>query len=129
MFDVYKDEPLFQKEMEKAKQSLNTRKELIKRYCIHCGIPANNEERISFLEMCKALGQEKLYRELYSRLSNVVHVDADSLIDYILIYCIQHPEDRRHRAEIEVKEWMLNYVFRVLLIYVSAYSMFLECFR
>lgn len=129
MLDVYKDEPLLQKELEKSEQILKTRKELIKGYCSHCGIPILNEEKSSFFQMCKDLGEEKLYRELYSRLSNVVHADADSLVDYILIYCIQHTEDKRHIAEIEVKEWMINYFLRVLLIYVSAYSMFLECFK
>jgi predicted nucleic-acid-binding Zn-ribbon protein len=129
MLDAYKDEPLVQKELEQSKQFLKIRKEIIEVYCSRCGIPTLYEEKISFFQMCKDLGEEKLYRELYSKLSNVVHADADSLIDYILMYCIQHPIDKRHTAEIEVKEWIIYYFLRVLLIYVSAYSMFLECFK
>lgn len=117
---------------DQASSYLQTRNEVIRRYLLACGVQLDSTPpKVSLLNMCEDLDIVALYRGVYSRLSSTAHADAESLVDFIIVYLLDHKDrvDVQKKAADEVSDWMLYYLLIVLDLYFDALRIFQTCFE
>lgn len=116
-------------ELEKHHDQMLYRQELVSGYATFCGFKLIQEtKRATTLDTFKTLGKAKLYRGLYSVLSSQVHADAESLVDYIVVHCVQRPDEEKDIAAQEMYHWMLHFLINLIAAYIEASIWFTRCF-
>ena len=114
---------------KESENNLEIRKSIMIEYCRRHGLDITKEYiKINFRDMCIDLNCNDIYRTFYSNLSSIVHADADALIDFIIIECIQWPDTKKQNAYKEFYEWMVNELIAVLNIYITTYEMYYKLF-
>lgn len=116
-------------ELDRAGQHLRFRQKLVNGYADFCGFSLTQGRKdATTLERFRALGKTRLYRGLYSVLSSQVHADAESLIDYIVIHCVQRTDEERDIAAQEVHHWMAHFLINLIGANIEACESFASRF-
>lgn len=117
------------KEHDRARQHMNFRREIVGQYANASGFSLTQDKpNPSTFDNFKSLGKEQVYRSLYSVLSSQVHADAESLVDYILIHCVQRTDEERDIAAQEMYHWMAHFLVKLISAYVEACERFAKRF-
>lgn len=117
------------RQLDSARQHMLLRQELVNAYANFCGFSlTQGKKNSSVFDHFNALGKADLYRGLYSVLSSQVHADAESLVDYIVIHCVQRTDEERDIAAQEMYHWMAHFLVKLIVAYVEACSGFARRF-
>lgn len=109
------------RQLDRDRQHMQFRRELVNGYADFCGFSlTQGKKNFSAFDHFDAVGKASLYRGLYSVLSSQVHADAESLVDYIVIHCVQRTDGERDIAAQEVYHWMLHFLVKLIAAYVDA---------
>lgn len=116
-------------ELDNHHDQMLYRHELASGYAAFCGFKLMQEKkRATAQDKFRALGKAKLYRGLYSVLSSQVHADAESLVDYIVVHCVQRSDEERDIAAQEMYHWMLHFLINLIAAYIEASIRFTKRF-
>lgn len=116
------------RQLDSARQHMLFRRELVNAYANFSGFSLAGGARYSAFNHFDELGKASLYRGLYSVLSSQVHADAESLVDYIVIHCVQRTDEERDIAAQEMYHWMAHFLVKLIAAYVEACKGFAQRF-
>ena len=117
------------RELDSAREDMLFRQKLVNEYASFCCFSLTRDnKKSSASDHFEALGKASLYRGLYSVLSSQVHADAESLVDYIFIYCVQRSDEERDVAALEMYHWMKHFLVALISAFVEACSGFARRF-
>jgi hypothetical protein len=116
-------------QLDSARQHMLLRQELVNAYANFCGFSLmQGKMNPRAYDHFNALGKASLYRGLYSVLSSQVHADAETLVDYIVIHCVQRTDEERDIAAQEMHHWMAHFLVKLIAAYVEACNGFARRF-
>jgi len=115
--------------IENSKKNIQLRKVIIKEYCNRIGINIDKKyPKLTMRNMCDSLGENVIYETAYSKLSSIVHGDADALIDLIIIECLPRSNELKKLAYNEEYEWLVNDLILIIKLYFSTYETYFKTY-